>query len=180
MHMRQGFWFALCALGLAACGGDRYGHDREYVPAADEEQYFESVTEVSYEEVRREPQAFSGRTLGWFGVVSAVEKLPSGEIKVALELRFHQPRHLCSDKSDSSCRVTVSEREGGPFSTTLTLAREDQSGPEKLNVGSLVKVYGAPTGEYDDRGGPMLKTSYYRHWPHGAYVTTTGSVTMRR
>jgi hypothetical protein len=183
MHLRRVFGALICVSWLAACGGsstERYGYGREYVPADAEEAHYERVTMVSYEEVRREPQAFGSRTLGWFGTVTAVQKLPSGEVQLALELRFHQPRHLCTDQFESSCRVTVSERAGGPFSTVVRVAPEDQSGPERLNVGSLVKVYGSPTGEYDSLGGPMIKAAYYRHWPHGAFVTTSGSVKMRR
>jgi hypothetical protein len=43
-----------------------------------------------------------------------------------------------------------------------------------------VKVYGTPTGEFDSRGGPLIKAQYYRQWPHGAYVSTSGAVNMRR
>ena len=118
--------------------------------------------------------------LGWFGMVTAVEKVPGGESKIALEMRFHQPRHLCTDQFESSCSVTISERAGGPFTTTLRLDPADTSGPERLGIGSLVKVYGAPTGEFDDRGGPVIKTKWYRQWPHGAYVTTSGRTNRRR
>ena len=171
--------FAGCVL-LAACGGGNYGYGREYVPTGDEEPYYERARDVSYEEVRRDPKAFEGSALGWFGVVSAAKREPDGAVLVALDLRYHQQRHLCSDQLESSCRVTISERPGGPFSTTLRLRPEDTTGPERLNVGSLVKVYGSPTGEFDDRGGPLIKTAFYRQWPHGTYVTTSGAVNMRR
>jgi hypothetical protein len=174
------------AVGLAAwllccaCGGNNYGYAREYVPLDDESLYYEKAADISYEEVRRDPKAFESRLVGWFGVASGVKQAPDGSVVVALDMRFHQPRHLCSDQFESSCRVTISEREGGPFSTTLRLRSEDKSGPERLNVGSLVKVYGTPTGEFDSRGGPLIKAQYYRQWPHGAYVSTSGAVNMRR
>jgi len=177
-----------CALGvsglLAAAGGcgasNPYGYGRAYAPSDEEEPYYERAIEVSYEEVRRDPQAFSNRTVGWFGVVSAAKRLSSGAIQVELDLRFHQPRHLCTDQFESSCRVTISDRAGGPFSTTLRLRSEDESGATRLNIGSLVRVYGTPSGEFDARGGPVIKAEFYRHWPHGAYVTTSGSRSMRR
>ena len=168
------------AFAGAACGGNNYGYAREYVPTDDEEPFYEKAADVSYEEVRRDPQSYAQRLLGWFGVVSDVRRAPDGTVVVALDMRFHQPRHLCSDEFESSCRVTISEREGGPFSTTLRLRGEDVGGSTQLNVGSLVKVYGMPTGEFDSRGGPLIKASYYRHWPHGAYVSTSGAVNMRR
>jgi hypothetical protein len=164
------------------CASDPYGHGREYVPSGDEEPYYEQANAVqaSYEEVRRDPQTFSTRMLGWFGVVTAAKRLPSGDVQLALDLRFHQPRHICADQFESSCRVTVSDRAGGPFSTTLRLHPSDVSGEERLNVGSLVRVYGHPSGEFDERGGPVLTTQFYRHWPHGAYVTAAGRTNLRR
>jgi len=172
----------LALLACAACGGDRYGHARVYTPSGDEEPYYEQAgaAEVTYEDVHRDPQAFAQRMLGWFGVVVDLKRLPSGEVQLALDYRFHQQRHLCTDQFESSCSVTVSDRAGGPFTTTLRLHADDESGPERLNVGSLVRVYGYATGEFDDRGGPVLKPLFYRHWPHGAYVTTGGRGAMRR
>jgi hypothetical protein len=168
------------ALLFAACGGSNYGYGREYVPADDEEPFYERAADVSYEEVRRDPKAYEQRFLGWFGVVKGAKQDADGSVMLALDMRFHQPRHICLDEFESSCRVTISEREGGPFSTKVLLRPDDRSGSERLNVGSLVKVYGTPTGEFDDRGGPLIKAAYYRQWPHGAYVSTTGRATMRR
>ena len=171
---------AAAVLIAGACGGGNYGYSREYEPTDAEEPFYEHAADVSYEEVRRDPSAFAGRNIGWFGVVNKVAPAAQGGVLVALDLRYHQPRHLCSDQFESSCKVTISERGGGPFSATLALRPEDRSGTERLNVGSLVKVYGPATGDFDDRGGPVLKADYYRQWPHGAYVTTSGRVTMRR
>ncbi|HEX7480040.1 MAG TPA: hypothetical protein VF331_19740 [Polyangiales bacterium] len=171
----------LLALAVSACAGsDPYGHGREYFAADGEDSYLEKARDVSYEDVRRDPMSFDKQLVGWFGVVTSVEKKPDGQAKVGLELRFHQPRHLCSDQFESSCRVTISERAGGPFSTVLKLKPQDAAGSDQLNIGSLVKVYGTPNGEFDERGGPMITAQWYRQWPHGAYVTTTGHVTMRR
>ncbi|HEX2678985.1 MAG TPA: hypothetical protein VHM19_20185 [Polyangiales bacterium] len=173
-------------VALCACGASNpYGHAREYKPSDDEESYYDRAHEVSYEEIRRDPQGYAHELVGWFGVVTAFEKQPGGTAKLSLELRFHQPRHMCEDQSEDSCRVTVSERAGGPFTTTVKLPA-DQVGegfgsPDRLNTGSLVKVYGEPTGEFDERGGPVLKTEWYRYWPHGTYVASSGSSnTMRR
>ncbi len=165
----------------AGCAGSNpYGYGRQYVARDDEEQHYERAASLSYEEVRREPGAYKSQLVGWFGVVTQVTRGPGKNVTVALDLRFHQPRHLCSDQSEGSCRVTVSQRDGGPFSTTISLRDEDTSGPSRLNVGSLVKVYGSPTGEFDDRGGPVLDAAWYRQWPHGAYVTTSGRSNMPR
>jgi hypothetical protein len=184
----RGLWLC-CSVGViglltisaASCGASNpYGYARSYSPLDAEEPYYERAIDVSYEEVRRDPTSFNGRVVGWFGVVKTAKRLPTGEVQLALDLRFHQPRHLCTDQFESSCRVTISDRDGGPFSTMLRLRSDDESGSERLNVGSLVRVYGAPTGEFDERGGPVIKADYYRHWPHGAYVTTSGAGAMRR
>jgi hypothetical protein len=178
-------WLACIALaGLAGCAGNQYGYARQYSPLGDEEPYYEKAegpgNDVTYEDVRRDPQTYANRMLGWFGVVAGAKRLPTGEVQIALDLRFHQPRHLCTDQFESSCKVTISNRVGGPFTTTLRLHPEDESGAERLNVGSLVRIYGAPNNEFDSRGGPVFKTQFYRHWPHGAYVTTSGANAMRR
>jgi hypothetical protein len=167
-------------LSAAGCAGNSYGYSREYVPTDDEEDVYEQAADLSYEEVRRDPKAFAGRLIGWFGVVTKLQPAAHGAVLVALDLRFHQQRHLCSDQFESSCRVTISERAGGPFSAVLEVQPEDRTGSTRFNVGSLVKVYGTPTGEFDDRGGPLLAPRFYRYWPHGAYVTTAGSVNMLR
>ena len=184
---RLGLWacaarlsVGICVIAAAGCASNPYGYGRVYAPSDEEEPYYERALEVSYEEVRRDPQTFAGRTVGWFGVVTAAKRLPSGEVQLALDLRFHQPRHLCSDQFESSCRVTISDRAGGPFSTSVRLHSGDESGSTRLNIGSLLRVYGTATGEFDGRGGPVLMTEFYRHWPHGAYVTTSGSNSMRR
>jgi hypothetical protein len=102
------------------------------------------------------------------------------QVRVALDLRFHQERHLCTDQFDDSCRVTISEKEGGPFSAVVTLRSEDREGRDRVTSGSLLKVYGKPLADYDDRGGPLLATEYYRHWPLGTYVNTARATNMRR
>lgn len=181
-------WLCFClsligqsAIGAAGCGASNpYGYGRQYSPLDAEEPYYERAIDVSYEDIRRDPSAFSGRMVGWFGVVKSAQRSPNGDVTLTLDLRFHQPRHLCMDQFESSCRVTISDRDGGPFTTTIRLRPEDEVGSERLNVGSLVRVYGSPTGEFDARGGPVIRAQYYRHWPHGAYVTTAGAGAMRR
>jgi len=166
---------------LVACGANQWGYAPEYAPLGAEEGYLEQEVELSYEEVRRDPAAYQGRMLGWFGVVKAMQPATGSDRPlVTMTLRFHQPRHLCSDHTDGSCRVTISAKEGGSFSANLKLRPEDISGVNRLHEGSLVKIYGSPLVEYDAEGGPMVEVAYYRHWPHGKYVATTNAGNMRR
>ncbi len=62
----------------------------------------------------------------------------------------------------------------------MEIRPEDREGENRLWVGSLVKVYGSPTGDFDEEGGPILQSAWYRLWPHGKYVTTGARGSMRR
>jgi hypothetical protein len=169
---------AVCSAG---CASNPYGYAPEYVPLSEEESYFERGDALSYEEVRRDPTAYEQETVGWFGVVEEMTPIGAdGQVRVALNQHFHQERHLCTDQFDSSCRVTISEKSGGPFSALLTLRPEDRSDRDRVYVGSMLKIYGKPIPDYDERGGPVIKTQYYRHWPLGTYVTTGRRVNRRR
>ena len=171
----------LSCLWLAACGGGGpYGYARTYQPLRVEKDHFARAQTAPYEEVKRDPNGYQSADVGWFGVVRALGDLPDGRTRLFLSLRTHQERHLCSDERAASCRVTVSERDLGPFSADVTLSDEERLGPDKVWVGSLLKVYGRPTGDYDDEGGPVLNASYHRHWPRGTYVTTAQRAGMRR
>ena len=170
----------VAVLLLSACGGNPYGYAPQYAPTSDEDAYYESAVEVSYEEARRDPAGLGDQLIGWFGIVKSVKDLGGGMSLVSMQMHYHQPRHLCAGELDSSCRVTVSDRSGGPFSARVTLRPEDQSGRDRVYAGSLLKIYGHATTEYDDDGGPILAADYYRHWPRNTYVTTTHSRNMRR
>lgn len=169
----------LLALG-AGCGAGQYGFAREYVPLGSEEGFLEQSTELGYEEVRREVDEHGSSTLGWFGVVSDIEPGENGQTLVHLTYRTLATRNLCSTESSSSCRVTVSERPGGVFHTTLTLRPEDREGQDRLWRGSLLRVYGTPAPELLEDGTPVIVPLFYRHWPRGAYVTTGARRSMRR
>lgn len=165
------------------CGGSiasQYGYARQYEALDAEEAHLERAVDVSYEDVRRDPEAHGGKLLGWFGKVTHVERLASGRWRVSFEQRFHQPRHLCRDHAEDSCRVTITKRVGGPFSTELSPHHEDLAGKYRLQPGALVKLYGRPTGEFDDDGGPILESVYYRHWPLGTFVRIGAAGAMRR
>jgi hypothetical protein len=171
----------LLLLLCTACASNPYGYAPEYVPLSDEETYFETAIDQSYEDIRRDPSSFVSSTVSWFGIVDSIKPIGHhGQATIALTLRFHQPRHLCTDQFDSSCRVTISEKEGGPFSVLLTLREEDIAGKYRVYEGSLLRVYGKPVADYDERGGPILKVEYYRHWPLGTYVTVGRRANMRR
>lgn len=175
----------LCTAVLASScgGGGRYGYARTYTYFGDEARFARQANnEAVYDEVRRLPDRFNTTMLSWFGVVTELTPGAGGTMRVALNLRTHQERHLCEDETDGSCRVTVSEADGGPFSAALTaVSAEDSHGENRIQVGSLIHVYGRlVAGEYDARGGPVVRAEFYRHWPRGQYVTTASRGSWRR
>lgn len=174
---------ALLSVGTLApgCGSaGPYGFARSYEPLDAERPHLASVVEASYEDVRR-ARPEDAPYVSWFGLVTAVEvDAATGAVRATLSLRVHQDRHLCSDGSSDSCRVTVSEREIGTFSARFTIHEEDREGPRRLWTGSLVRVYGRANGESDESGGPVIEADYYRHWPIHTFVTTSAASSMRR
>jgi hypothetical protein len=168
---------------VAGCGAGRYGYARDYEPWGDEGRYLAREADLSYEDVRRFPDQHAEELLGWFGTVTEIVSLDraTGEARLRLSLRPHQDRHLCEDETAGSCRVTIAERGIGPFEVLLTLRPEDlQEGTERLWTGSLLKVYGHVTDAGNEESGPILQVEWYRHWPHGTYVTTAARGTMRQ
>jgi hypothetical protein len=180
LHHR--FWPLLCACSwLLACGGSSsYNYARTYEPLRAERSHYQAAQQVPYEDVKRDPNGYKEAEIAWFGVVKSIGDLPDGKSRLLLSLHAHQDRHLCAEQSESSCRVTIAERDLGTFGADLALTPEEKAGPERVWVGSLVKIYGHATGEYDGDGGPILQVTYHRHWPRGTYVTTAQRSGMRR
>jgi hypothetical protein len=162
------------------CGAGPYGYDIEYKPLKAEKKWIEESTRVNYEEIRRDPLEYADVTVGWFGVVEEVLADQGGKLTVMCSYRTHQQRHLCEDKFDKrTCRVTVSKKSPGTFTTTIQPTMErDAVGKNKVQTNSLLKVYGKATGEYDVEGGPVIETYWFRHWPPGQYVDTTAASFM--
>ncbi len=173
---------ALASLALGCGGAGRYGYSREYVYLPDERAFGERADETAvYDEVRRMPDRFGDRVVSWWGHVTDVEVASNGTARVTMQLRTHQPRHLCEDETDGSCRVTINDRDGGSFTAVVQLSPEDQAGENRVQPLSVLRVYGTVLQtEHNREGGPVLRAQYYRHWPRGQYVTTASSGGMRR
>jgi len=162
------------------CGAGKYGFARTYEPLLSEKGPLEKAQDLPYEQVRRAPYDYKQTEITWFGVVTKMSDLPDGRVHLRLAVRAHQARHLCRDEYSDSCRVTVSESSAGEFSARLSLPKAEREGPERVSPGSLLKIYGIPTGDYDERGDPVIEVSYHRHWPRGFYVTTAQRGAMKR
>lgn len=181
---RVGLHVFSCVLGLcwlAACGGaGPYGFARTYQPLVSERGHYENAEELPYEQVKTSPYDYKTREITWFGVVENLADLPDGRTELTLAVRLHQARHLCKDEYEDSCRLTVSDTSTGKFIARLKLSVQEKTGKDRVWLGSLLKIYGHPTGDYDDHGDPVIETTYYRHWPRGTYVTTAQRAAMTR
>jgi hypothetical protein len=174
--------FALLAVVTLSCGGGQFGYDVKYRPARAEKKWFKQEVQINYEEIRRDPLTYADALVGWFGVVEEVLGDQGGKLTLLLSYRTHQDRHLCEDKFEKkTCRVTVSKKSPGTFQTTLEPFEEaDMIGKNKIQTKSLLKVYGRATGDYDENGGPVIETLWFRHWPAGQYVDTSAASFMRQ
>jgi len=173
---------AALALAMLACSsGGPYGHRKVYAPVAPEASSVAGIREYDPLLAERSLDKLKGRSVWLFGVVTNRGTGPGGAAYVALSLRTLQQRNLCESEDEDSCRVTVSEREMGRAHALLALAAEDDMGQESVGLGSLLRVVGTVTQDLDPNDGtPILRASYYRHWPRGFYVTTKAASFMRR
>jgi hypothetical protein len=179
--MRIWIIVALTALLGGCYSGGQYSYDRSYRPLGAEEALYERAQEAVFHDVRTNPADFEGQLIGWFGVVEEIEPdAAAGPTTVRMSFRTHQERHLCSSEERETCRVTVSQASSGSFSARIPLRPEDATGQHRVQLGSLLRVYCAVTGEFDAEGGPLLECEWYRHWPRGQWVHTGMRSEMRR
>jgi hypothetical protein len=176
------FAFVALALGLSSCAGaGQYGHSHVYSPLDAEETALAGTTEYDPVMAKRSPEQWKGKTVSLFGVVLERSPGTGGNAEVKLSLRTLDARNLCDSSDEDSCRVTVSDHENAVVHALLHLSTEDDLGEHSVGLRSLVRVVGKLTDDVDPSDGePVLKASYYRHWPRGFYVTTADRATMRQ
>jgi hypothetical protein len=157
--------------GLASCrSGGPYGHSRVYAATSDETQAVLGKGELDPRTVQR------GRGYWAFGVVTHRAPGPGGAAYLALSLRALHPQNHCPTHDEDSCRVTVSDRETGRAHAIVALASEDDLGERSVGLGSLVRVAGSVSEDVDPTdGSPILRASFYRHWPRRFYAQGTGA-----
>lgn len=178
----MGRWAIVLSVILSAChSAGPYGHARSYVPLSVEEDATADATEYDPVMARRAPDQWKERKISLFGVVVARSRGRDGTTRVRLSMRRLEPRNLCESTSEDSCRVTVSDREYARLVARLRLRSGDDIGEHSLGPGSLVRVVGQLTDEFDAADGtPVVLAEYYRHWPRGFYVTTASRRFMKR
>jgi len=170
-------------IALAGCGGaGPYGHAPKYAPTSEEESALAGAREYDPVMYAREPDAWRKTNTTLFGMVQARAPGPNGHAHLTVSVRRLEPRNLCTNANDDdTCRVTVSEREFGTVHTLVALRPEDDVGEKSVGIGSLVRVVGRFGEDVDaNDGGPILRGTFYRHWPRHFYVTNARSDLMRQ
>ncbi len=166
-----------------ACGGaGPYGHSANYVPLSEEAQALEGAREYDPVMVQRQPEEWSKSPVSLFGIVTRRTPGPSGAAEIVLSIRRLEPRNLCENmRDDTSCLVTVSDREFGIVHALVTLRPEDELGEKSVGLGSLVRLVATTSGEFAaGDGAPVLRARYYRHWPRNFYVTKAAARDLRQ
>lgn len=182
MSRIPGLWLvALAALLLVGChSAGLYGHARTYVPLSDEAEAAQHAKAYDPVMAQRSPDNWKGKTVSVFGVVKQRSPGPGGAADLTLSVRTLAARNLCANSSQESCRVTVSDHEDAVIHALVKLRTSDNIGKHSVGIGSLMRVIGVFNDEVDPNDGtPVLRATYYRHWPHNFYVTTADRATMR-
>src|SRR5262252_1082512 len=140
------------AISLAGCGGGSYGHSRTYSPVGAEETALQGSTELDPVMAKRMPEEWAQRKVSVFGIVLKRDDADKGA-NVVISVRTLEPRNLCQEASEDSCRTTVSEREFDRIRVKLAFASpEDAAGENSIGIGSLLRVVGTIAGPGDQGG----------------------------
>lgn len=168
---------------LAAChGAGAYGYSATYATTSDEESASSGAREYDPVMYGREPEKWRSGKTALFGVVTSRAPGPGGAAYFTLSVRKLETRNLCSNKNDEdTCRVTVSDRDFGVVHVLAPLKPEDDMGEHSIAVGSLLRVVGTFGEDVDPAdGAPVMRASFYRHWPRYFYVTKSKADLMRQ
>ncbi len=168
---------------LAGCrGAGPYGYAPKYVPTSDEETSQAGAREYDPVMYAREPDAWRKSRSTLFGVVRGRAPGPGGQAYLTLSVRRVEPRNLCTNANDEdTCRVTVTDRDFGVVHALVALRPEDDVGEKSVGIGSLVRVIGQFGEDVDSNdGAPIIRGTFYRHWPRYYYVTSSRADLMRQ
>jgi hypothetical protein len=172
--------FALVGGGCHSAGP--YDHDVNYVPLSPEEKASKAARDYDPVMYQRKPEEWHAHPASLFGVVTNRGTAPAGGAYVTLSVRRLETRNVCENANDlDTCRTTVSDHDFGVVHARLSLAPDDDIGPLSIGIGSLLRVIGVFAEEGDPAdGAPILKATYYRHWPRYYFVTKASARDMRQ
>jgi hypothetical protein len=173
----------LAAALLAGChGAGPYGYAPKYTRTSDEEVQGAGAREYDPVMYARDPEIWRKSKSALFGVVTGRAPGPGGAAYLTLSVRKLETRNLCSNANDgSSCRVTVSDRDFGIVHVLAALRPDDDLGERSVGVGSLLRTVGTFGQDIDPAdGAPVMRASFYRHWPRYFFVTRASADLMRQ
>ncbi len=168
---------------LAAChSAGLYGHAPKYAPLPDEASAVTGARAYDPVMFQRDPDGWRAKPTELFGVVTARGTGPAGGAYLTLSVRALEPRNLCDNQNDDdSCRVTVSDKDFGVVHALVSLHGDDDLGEHSVGGGSLLRIVGKIGEDVDPQdGAPILRATYYRHWPRYFYVTRASARQMRQ
>lgn len=172
---------ALPVLLLGCHSAGAYGFSRAYQPLSAEESAIQGSREYDPVMAERDKDDWKKASVSLFGIVKSRTQSKGGSAYLTLSMRTLSERNLCDDFDEDTCRVTVSEHEHAVVHASLKLSSEDDIGEHSVGKGSLVRVVGKLSDEVDtDDGTPVLRATYYRHWPRNFFVTTADAAHMQR
>ena len=177
---------AALVLFVAAAAGCRsagpWGYAPQYTPTSDEQSASTGTREYDPVMYAREPEAWRKSRSALFGIVTGRAPGPGGAAYLTVSVRKLAQRNLCTNANDEdSCRVTVSDRNFGIVHVLAALRPDDDMGEHSVGVGSLVRTIGTFGEDLDPAdGGPVMRASFYRHWPRYFYVTQASADLMRQ
>jgi len=165
------------------CGGaGPYGHAVHYVPLSDEEKAVKVAKEYDPVMFPRQPEQWHGKPVALFGVVTNRTAGAGGNAYLTLSVRRLEPRNACDSHADEeTCRVTVSDVDFGLVHALAILHGDDDVGEHSVGIGSMLRIVGIFGEETDTNdGGPIMRATYYRHWPRYFFVTKSAAQQMRQ
>jgi hypothetical protein len=174
---------AILAFALLGCHSPGpYGHSPVYSPLSDEETAAQGARDYDPVMYARQTEEWRKQNVSLFGVVENRTAGPGGTAQLKLSVRRLEPRNLCvSLHDDDSCRVTVSDKDFGFVYANVQLRGDDDIGPKSVAIKSLVRVVGRFGEDVNPSdGAPILRASYYRHWPAFSYVTRASARDMKQ
>ena len=164
--------FAALLVACACSSAGPYGYSREYSPLDEEEELLDGSRELDPVQIERDPETWKKGRISVFGVVKERKQGPGGATDLTLSMRSLATRNLCDSRDESTCRVTISEREHAIVHAIAALKGEDDLGRKAVMPGSLVRVIGRLAQGVDTKDGSyVLQAQYLRHWPRDEYVT---------
>ncbi len=171
------------ALGLAGCHDPGlYGHSAHYAPLSAEANAAQNARDYDPVMFTRMPDEWKKATLSVFGIVESRTPGQGGAAMLKLSVRRLEPRNLCeTDKDEDTCRVTVSDKDFAVVYALVKLSEGDDTGPKSVGQKSLVRVIGTVGEDVNTAdGAPIIRATYYRHWPVYTYVTRASAASMRQ